>query len=79
MRCETHGLAAGEDGRCALCRSHERRVAHRASERRWRPLARVVVAIVAGLFVFAWLLAVFDTQPKATHTPDAGTIDAAVD
>jgi len=72
MKCELHGLAAGPDGQCALCRSHERRVAHRASERRWRPLARVIVAIVAGLFVFAWLLAILDTKPTPPRTPDAG-------
>jgi hypothetical protein len=73
MPCAVHGIAAGPDGRCALCNAHERSVAHRASSRRWRPVARVVVALVAGVVVFAWLLATFDTKKRPPGvTGDAG-------
>jgi hypothetical protein len=71
MRCPIHDLAAGPDGRCALCATVERRAAHRRSSRRWRPIARFAVALAAGVFVFAWLLVLFDTRAPPSAPPDA--------
>jgi hypothetical protein len=71
-RCRVHGVAAGPDGRCALCATVERNAAHRRSARRFRPIARFAVAVVAFVFAFAWLLAVFDTKPAPREPADAG-------
>jgi hypothetical protein len=72
MQCSTHGLAQGPDGRCVLCRRHIRAVAERRGDRRYRLVARIVVAVFAGLFTFAWLLAIFDTQSPPSKKSDAG-------
>jgi hypothetical protein len=72
VRCAIHGLATGPAGRCALCLEGERRLARRRSDRRWRPVARFLVAVIAGACVFAWLLATFDTRPPAAPI-DAGS------
>jgi hypothetical protein len=64
MRCERHGLAAGPDGACALCRRGQRAFL-RAVARRHDParkVAIVVVGVVAGVVTFVLLTAIFDTQ-----------------
>jgi hypothetical protein len=64
MLCEAHGLAAGPDGRCALCHRRDQAVV-RASKRRRDPVRRaaiLVVALVAGIAAFALLLALLDTR-----------------
>ena len=64
MQCERHGLAAGPDGECALCR-REQRAFLRAVARRQDPVRRVaivVVAVLVGVVVFVLLTAVMDTE-----------------
>jgi hypothetical protein len=79
MRCERHGLAAGPDGRCALCHRPEAVASQAAAhqgDRTARRVAKVVVAVVAGIAVFALLLALFDTRNAAREPPAIGAIDA---
>src|SRR5579859_7734480 len=64
MQCAHHGLATGPDGRCALCRRHERAI-QRASTRGYDPartIAIVVVAIMAAVATFFLVGAVLDTR-----------------
>jgi len=64
MWCERHAIAAGPDGRCALCRRRDRAI-ERATRRGRDParrLAIVVVAIVAALATFALIGALLDTK-----------------
>jgi fatty acid desaturase len=64
MRCETHGLAAGPDGRCALCHRRDRDLARPTKRGRdpFRRAAIVIVAVAAGIAALALLLALFDTR-----------------
>jgi hypothetical protein len=65
MLCERHRLAAGPDGRCALCHRAERVHAEtevRHGDRRFHRTLRVVVGIAACLATYALLMALFDTR-----------------
>jgi hypothetical protein len=64
MRCERHDLAAGPDGRCALCRREEQALSRAMGRRRdpARRVAIVVLGILVGAVVFVLLTAVFDTK-----------------
>jgi len=70
MQCERHGLAAAADGECVLCR-RERAASTRAAikwqDRQVRLVARIVIGVVAGLAVFAILLATCDSKKTAPH------------
>jgi hypothetical protein len=64
MQCARHGLAAGPDGRCALCRRDERAI-QRATRRGRDParqVAIVVVAIMAAVATFFLVGALLDTR-----------------
>jgi hypothetical protein len=64
MQCERHAIAAGPDGRCALCRRDERAL-ERAIQRGHDParrLAVIVLAIVAAVATFAVVGALLDTK-----------------
>jgi hypothetical protein len=65
QRCERHGLAAGPDGRCALCHRRERAISRALSRGRdrWRTAAIVLVAIAAAVAVFSLTGAWLDTKP----------------
>ncbi len=70
MQCTRHGLAAGPDGACVLCqreRETSKRAAIRWGDRRVRLVARIVIGVVAGLAVFALLLATCDSKKPALH------------
>jgi len=70
MQCERHDLAAGPDGECVLCqreREASKRAAIKWGDRRVRLVARIVIGIVAGLAVFALLLATCDSNKPAPH------------
>lgn len=62
--CPRHGIAAGPDGRCILCRRQDRAigVAVRRGRDPWRRLAVIVVAIMAALAAFALAGALLDTR-----------------
>jgi hypothetical protein len=65
MRCDQHDLAAGPDGRCTLCGREDAlkgRVQSEREDRTIRGVAKIVVAAMAGLVVFAALLALCDTK-----------------
>jgi hypothetical protein len=64
MRCERHGLAAGPDGKCALCHSEGRKfeVAVVRQNDRARKVAIVVVAVACGIAAFILLTVIFDTK-----------------
>jgi hypothetical protein len=76
MQCERHGLAAGPDGLCAICR-REQRAFSSAVARRYDParkIAVIVVAVLAGIVVFVLLTALLDTtdlpptEPRETRS-----------
>ena len=76
MRCERHGLAAGKGGQCALCHRTQRsleRAVTRQSDRKWRRLAVIIVAIAAAAAAFALVTAAFDSRDEPAE------VDAAVD
>jgi hypothetical protein len=64
MQCERHGLAAGPDGKCALCHREGRKfeVAVVRQNDRARKVAIVVVSLVAGIAAFILLTVIFDTR-----------------
>ncbi|HEY8090390.1 MAG TPA: hypothetical protein VIF09_21160 [Polyangiaceae bacterium] len=64
MQCERHGMAAGPDGRCALCGREERALATAVNRGRdpARRVAIVIVAIMAAVAAFALAGAVLDTR-----------------
>jgi hypothetical protein len=70
MLCARHGLVTGPDGECVLCK-RERAASSRAvvkwQDRRIRLFARIVIGLVAGLAVFALLLATCDSKKPAPH------------
>ena len=69
MQCATHGIAGGQDGRCALCHreSRVRDEAHvRRGDRRIHKVLRVVIAIVAFVATYALLMALLDTTSVPT-------------
>jgi hypothetical protein len=64
VQCERHGLAAGPDGKCALCHRQEReldRALHRGRDP-GRRVAILVVAIAAAIAAFLLAGALFDTR-----------------
>lgn len=64
MQCARHGLAAGPDGRCALCRRDERAIKRATTRGRdpARKVAIVVVAIMAAVATFFLVGALLDTR-----------------
>jgi hypothetical protein len=64
MQCERHGLAAGPDGKCALCHREARAFDHAVARQhdRARKVSIQVVSVVVGIFVFVALTAIFDTR-----------------
>ncbi len=81
-RCERHGLAAGTDGQCAICR-RERvafdRALTRQADRSRRRLAAGVIAVIALVAAFSLLMATFDTTDgKSSATPAVTEASKAV-
>jgi hypothetical protein len=79
MVCERHGIAAGPDGRCTLCRRegkiHEQ-ASVRHADRRFHRGLHVLVGVVACVATYALLMALFDTRrPPAGRSP-AGVLPA---
>jgi hypothetical protein len=66
MMCARHNVAAGPDGRCALCHREDRvrdEVNVKHDDRRVHRRIRVVIAIVACVATYAILMAWLDTTP----------------
>jgi hypothetical protein len=74
MFCDKHNLAAGPDGKCALCRRLDRKLerAGRSGRDPARRAAIVVVGLFAAVAAYAWIASIVDTQPsRAEPAADA--------
>jgi hypothetical protein len=64
MLCPRHGIAAGPDGRCALCHRRDRAgddVVVRQVDRRIHRVLRLMIAIIACGTTYVLLMAWLDT------------------
>jgi len=70
MICARHGLVAGPEGDCVLCkreRAASARAVIRWQDRRIHLFVRILIGVVAGLAVFALLLATCDSKTPSPH------------